>query len=803
MPVDKAVNQAPALELIVNDIEDPEVEIVLEDDGSATVEIGEDESGDVDFYANLAAVADPDALTMISLDLQDYYESDKASREEWENQYTKGLELLGLKIEERTQPFRGASGAVHPMLSEAIVQFQAQAFKELMPAGGPVRTQTVGKETLDKAQQAARVQDFMNYQLTTVMAEYTPEMDQALWYLGYGGSVFKKTYYDTTLGRMVSKLVLPDDLYIPYTGSSVMSQCPRITHRIAMYANDFKKRVWSGEYIDYGISEDQDPLNVSEIQDGIDRVVGLEPANNTDEVFLLEFHVDLDLEGFEDRDEDGNYTGIKLPYVVTVEESSGQVVGIRRNWRENDELKLRIEYFVHYVLVEGPGAYGLGFVHLIGGLSKAATSALRQLLDAGTLANLPAGFKAKGARISDDDRPHQPGEWRDIDVGGAEIKSSLLPLPYKEPSQTLFALLGFTVDAGRRLASIADMQVGDSNQQAAVGTTIALLERGSMVMSAIHKRLHYAQKLEFEMLARGFSEYLPDEYPYDVPGASRKIKKQDFDNMVAVLPVADPNIFSTAQRITLAQTQLQLAQSAPQMHNMYEAFYRVYAALNVRDIDGILRPQNSQMPKDPAQENADILDMMELKAFAGQQHDAHIASHLIMGMSPMLQALPQAAMTLQKHVLEHVRLKAEEDVEAELFKAYGVDPDKMISAIQKEGMVAMKVAQYMQEVRDLQNQLMGGGGQPDPVVELKKQELEMRAQENQMDNQIDQQKLALDQQKIQANLQANQDRIDSQLAIAQERANVARERAGLMEQQDVRRLAVNAAKEREKPQGNQ
>ena len=803
MPVDKAVNQAPALELIVNDIEDPEVEIILEDDGSATVEIGEDDSGDVDFYANLAAVADPDTLSMISLDLQDYYESDKASREEWENQYTKGLELLGLKIEERTQPFRGASGAVHPMLSEAIVQFQAQAFKELMPAGGPVRTQTVGKETLDKAQQAARVQDFMNYQLTTVMAEYTPEMDQALWYLGYGGSVFKKTYYDTTLGRMVSKLVLPDDLYIPYTGSSVMSQCPRITHRIAMYANDFKKRVWSGEYIDYGISEDQDPLNVSEIQDGIDRVVGLEPANNTDEVFLLEFHVDLDLEGFEDRDEDGNYTGIKLPYVVTVEESSGQVVGIRRNWRENDELKLRIEYFVHYVLVEGPGAYGLGFVHLIGGLSKAATSALRQLLDAGTLANLPAGFKAKGARISDDDRPHQPGEWRDIDVGGAEIKSSLLPLPYKEPSQTLFALLGFTVDAGRRLASIADMQVGDSNQQAAVGTTIALLERGSMVMSAIHKRLHYAQKLEFEMLARGFSEYLPDEYPYDVPGASRSIKREDFGNMVAVLPVADPNIFSTAQRITLAQTQLQLAQTAPQMHNMYEAFYRVYAALNVRDIDGILRPQNSQMPKDPAQENADILDMMELKAFAGQQHDAHIASHLIMGMSPMMQAVPQAAFTLQKHILEHIRLKAEEDVEAELFKAYGSDPDKMISLIQREGMVAMKVAQYMQEMKQLQAQLSGEGGQSDPVVALKQQELEMRAQENQMDNQIDQQKLALDQQKIQANLQANQDRIDSQLAIAQERANVARERAGLMEQQDVRRLAVNAAQEREKPQGNQ
>ena len=797
MPVDKAVNQAPALELIVNDIEEPEVEIILEEDGGATVEIGEDDSADVDFYANLAAVVDPDALGRVSMDLMDLFQSDKSSREEWESQYTKGLELLGLKMEERTQPFRGASGAVHPMLTEAVVQFQSQAFKELMPAGGPVRTQVVGRETLDKAQQAARVQEFMNYQITTVMKEFTPEMDQALFYLGYGGSVFKKTYHDSTLGRMVSKLVLADDLYIPYTGSSVMSQCPRITHRIAMYENDFKKRVWAGEYLDYYIPDAEDALRVSDIQDGIDRIVGLEPTSNTDEVFLLEFHVDLDLEGFEDRDGDGNYTGIKRPYVVTVEESTGQVVGIRRNWREDDDLKARIEYFVHYVLVEGLGAYGLGFVHLIGGLSKAATSSLRQLIDAGTLANLPAGFKTKGARISDSDDPHQPGEWRDIDVGGADLKASLLPLPYKEPSQTLFALLGFTVDAGRRLASIADMQVGDGNQGAAVGTTIALLERGSMVMSAIHKRLHYAQKLEFEMLARGFADFLPDEYPYDVPGASRKIKKQDFDNMVAVLPVADPNIFSTAQRITLAQTQLQLAQSAPQMHNLYEAYYRVYASLNVRDIDGILRPQNTQMPKDPAQENADVLDMMELKAFAGQQHDAHIASHLIMGLSPMLAQIPQAAMTLQKHILSHVRLKAEEDVEAELFKAYGSDPDRMVSALQKEGMVAMKVAQYMQEVRDLQAQLTGGGGEADPVVALKEKELELRAQEDQMDNQIDQQKLALDQQKIQANMQANQARIDSQLAIAQERANVARERAGLMEQQDVRRLAANAAKERQ------
>jgi len=801
MPVDKAVNQAPALELIVNDIEEPEVEIILEDDGSATVEIGEDDSADVDFYANLAEVADPDALARISLDLQDYFEADKASREQWESQYSKGLDLLGLKIEERTQPFRGASGVAHPMLSEAIVQFQAQAFKELMPAGGPVRTQVVGKETLDKAQQAARVQDFMNYQLTTVMAEYTPEMDQALWYLGYGGSVFKKTYYDATLGRMVAKLVLADDLYIPYTGSSVMSQCSRITHRIAMDANEFKKRVLAGEYSDIDtVAEDQD-TNPSQIQTNTDKIIGVQATGEAEEVFLLEFHVNLDILGFEDADEDGNPTGIKLPYVVTIDETSGQIVGVRRNWEKEDELKRRIEYFVHYVLIEGLGAYGLGFVHLIGGLSKSATAALRQLLDAGTLANLPAGFKARGARIADDDNPIQPGEWRDMDAGGAELSASLMPLPYKEPSQTLFALLGFVVEAGKRLASIADMQVGDANQMAQVGTTLALLERGSMVMSAIHKRLHYAQGVEFRMLAKGFGEYLPDEYPYDVPGASRRIKKKDFNNMVAVLPVADPNIFSTAQRITLAQTQLQLAQTAPQMHNMYEAYYRVYAALNVRDIDGILRPQSNQMPMDPATENSNVLNGMQLKAFAGQQHDAHIAAHLIMGMSPMLSANPMAAQMLQQHVLEHIRLKAEEFVEADLFRNYGVDPDKMVSQIQREGMVALKIVEFLQEMKNVQNQLLGADGkEQDPVVALKQQELQIRAQNDQMDNQIDQQRLALEQKKAQDVLLANQQRIESQENIAMLRADMAKQRLSQVDrQQNLSRMEArqNATKTRQ------
>ena len=776
MPIDKALNEAPILEVVTMEVGTPDIEIILEDDGGATIEIGTHEGPEIGFSDNLAEVINEDELDLIAMDLSAMFQADKSSREDWERMYSKGLELLGLKIDERTQPFRGAANASHPMLTESIVQFQSQAFKELMPAGGPVRAQVVGKETVDKAQQAARVQDFMNYQITSVMEEYTPEVDQALFYLGYGGSIFKKVYYDAQQGRMVSRLVLADDLYIPYNGSSVMSQCSRITHRIAMDSNDFKKRVVAGEYVDFDLPYTDNDPSPTAIEQAINKSTGIQPTGEVGEVFLLEFHVNLDIPDFEDVDEEGEPTGIKLPYVVTIEEVSMRIVGVRRNYEEDDILKRRIEYFVHYPLIEGLGAYGLGFVHLIGGLSKGATSALRQLLDAGTLANLPAGFKAKGARIADDDNPIQPGEWRDIDAGGAELTSSLMPLPYKEPSQTLFALLGFLVDAGKRLASTADMMVGDANQNAAVGTTIALLERGSIVMSAIHKRLHYAQSMEFKMLARGFGKFLPDEYPYDVPGASRSIKRQDFNNMVAVLPVADPNIFSTAQRITLAQTQLQLAQAAPQMHNMYEAYYRVYTALNVRDIDGILLPQNNQMPKDPATENASVLNGMHLKAFAGQQHDAHIAMHLMMGLSPVLQANPMAAVQLQQHILEHIRIKAEEAVEAEIFVEHGKDLDRMVSDIQKEGMVAIKIAQFMQEARTMQDQLAGGEGQEDPIVALKQQELQQRAQKDEIDAQIEQQKLALQGQKAQADNQVAQQRIEVQQDAVNQRAEVARER---------------------------
>jgi hypothetical protein len=631
-----------------------------------------------------------------------------------------------------------------------------------------VRTQVLGKETREKLMQADRVRDFMNYQITTVMEEYTPDFDQLLFYVGFGGSAFKKVYYDEAKGRMVSALVLPDNLYIPYTGSSVMSECQRITHRVPMSTNDYRKAVIRGQYLDTAQMTTAAETGQSIIKKETDRTTGVDPTGVEEEICLLEFLVDLDIRGFEHKDEDGEETGIKLPYIVTIDEISQSVVGVRRNWKEGDPLFARKQYYVHYLLVQGPGAYGLGFLHLVGGLTKTATSALQQLVDAGTLANLPAGFKAKGARIANDDMPLSPGEFRDMDAGGAELSASLLPLPYKEPSQTLFALLGFCVDAGRRLASITDMQVGDSNQNAAVGTTIALLEKGSAVMSAIHKRLHYSQRMEFQLLAKGFADYLPADYPYDVPGESRRIKARDFDDRIDVLPVSDPNIFSVAQRITMAQTQLQLAQSAPQMHNMYEAYRRMYEAIGVRDIDTILNTQQVDKPKDPASENAQALDGSPLKAFAGQQHDAHILTHILFGMSPMMAGMPNVAVTLQKHIFDHIRLKAEEEVEAELFQQYGTDPDQLISSLQREAMIAIKVAQGFQEVKALQQQLMGPPAD-DPLIKLKEKEIAQNGQRDQAKLQMDQQRIGLDQMKEQNDVQFDSARLALQQQAAAQR----------------------------------
>lgn len=770
MPIDRNESLPSGnIDIEVSALEDmPDVEIELDEEGGVTVNIGEEDDKELGYEANLAEILPEEVLSKISDDLVSLFEADKSSREQWEKMYSDGLELLGTTMEERTKPFKGSSGVFHPMLQESVVQFQAQALKELMPSDGPVRTQVLGKETREKVMQAVRVKDFMNYEITTEMQEYTPDFDQLLYYVGYGGSAFKKVYYDPSLGRMVSPLVLPDNLYIPYNGSSVMSRCERITHRIPMSTNAYRKAVVAGQYLD--IAEAEVDQEATQIQESLDKVTGVSPAGEEEEMSLLEFHVDYDLPGFEDLGEDDEPTGIKLPYVITLDEVSGQVVGVRRNWKEDDDKTIRKEYFIHYLLVQGPGSYGLGFLHLMGGLTKSATSSLRQLIDAGTFSNLPAGFKAKGARIENDDVPIQPGEWRDMDAGGMELTSSMLPLPYKEPSQTLFALLGFCVDAGRRIASITDLQVGDSNQNAAVGTTIALLEKGSMVMSAVHKRLHYSQKMEFQLLAKGFAEYLPDEYPYDVPGESRKIKRSDFDDRIDILPVSDPNIFSVAQRITMAQTQLQLAQSAPQMHNMYEAYRRMYEAIGVRDIDGLLNSQEIDKPKDPMSENSQALDGSPLKVFAGQQHDAHILSHLLFGLSPSVAAMPNVVVNLQKHLLEHVKTKAEEFVEAQLFREYGVDPDKLVSPLQREAMIALKAAEFYQEAKALQEQLSGANQPPtDPLIELKKQELAQSAQRDQAKVAMDQARLTLDQQRENNDMMVDQARLQQASQTAKER----------------------------------
>ena len=801
MPIEKN-NDLPAgnMDVEVEDIETedlPDIEIVFDEEGGVDVTMGEEED-EVSFDANLAEVLDPGVLQQISSELMPLFDADQGSRKDWEEQYGKGLKLLGFTFDERTKPFRGAAAATHPLLTEAIVQFQAQALKELMPAEGPVRTQVLGKETREKLMQADRVRDFMNYQITDVMEEYTPDFDQLLFYTGYGGSAFKKVYYDEDKGRMVSKLILPDNLYIPYNGSSVMSECARITHVVPMSVNDYRKAVLRGQYLDNAQERSSADMGNNIIKKETDRVTKMSPNADDEEMELLEFQIDWDLEGFEHKDEDGEPTGLRLPYIITIDKTSGATVGVRRNWKEGDELYRRKQYYVHYMLVQGLGAYGLGFLHLVGGLSQAATAALRQLIDAGTLANLPAGFKAKGARIMNDDVPLQPGEFRDIDAGGQELSQTLMPLPYKEPSQTLFSLLGFCADAGRRLASVTDMQVGDSNQNAAVGTTIALLEKGGQVMSAIHKRLHYSQKIEFKLLAKGFGEYLPDEYPYDVPGETRTIKRKDFDDRIDVLPVSDPNIFSVAQRITMAQTQLQLAQSNPQMHNMYEAYRRMYQAIGVRDIDQILNTQNVDKPKDPASENAQALDGSPLKAFAGQQHDAHMTSHILFALSPSTASMPQVLTTVQKHIFEHIRLKAEETTEAELFTQYGTDPDGLVSALQREAMIAIKVAEYYQEAKKMQTDLQGPPGE-DPLVKVKEQEIQAKATADQAKDANDKARIQLEGQRVQGDLMVDKAKValDTQKLQQQGSQNAAQ---NFQAQQDSQLQAIARAQKGGNPQ---
>ena len=761
---------------------DNEEEIDVEEEATVTFEDPEDaveeEAAEQDFYANIAEDMDERVLNQLSSDLISDYQKDKESRKDWEDGYLKGLDLLGFKYVEQNRPFRGAAGVTHPLLAEAVTQFQAQAYKELLPSDGPVKTQVLGLKTDETTEQANRVKDFMNYMIMEKMEEYTPEFDQMLFYLPLAGSTFKKVYYDAMLERAVSKFVPAEDLVVPYYATD-LKEAPRITHVIRQSENDLLKKMASGFYREVELMKPQTKDDT--IKDKYRSLEGTKKTETDDMMYsILELHVDLDLSDYiSDNQEDS--LGIKIPYIVTIEESSREVLSIYRNYVEGDAKFVRKDYFTHFKFLPGLGFYGFGLIHMIGGLSRTATAALRQLLDAGTLSNLPAGFKSRGMKVRDDDQPIQPGEFRDVDAPGGNIRDQFQLLPFKEPSQTLFNLMGFCVDAGRRFALTTDTAVGEGNQNAAVGTTIALMERGSRVMSAIHKRCYYAMRQEFKLLSKVIAEYLPPEYPYAVYGADRIIKSLDFDARVDVLPVADPNIFSMAQRVTLAQTQLQIAQTNPQLHNLHEAYTRVYEALGTKQIPELLKPEVKPFPKDPAIENAEALQMKIAQAFPEQDHDAHIAAHSAFLRTRMVQINPPVYALLQGHISQHVSFKAQKEVMAmmqqnqQMMMMAEQNPQQF--KIMMDSEVAKRIAQITSELAQAESQQ--DGAKQDPLIMLKQRELDLRAMDMQrraetdalrINNQDEQFEDRLDFDKVK--LEVNDEQSDERLEVAREKMNL-------------------------------
>ena len=764
-------------------------EVIMDDEGGAEINFDPmaQQQMTQNHFDNLAEQIDDTELSRLGSKLFDDYNQYRFSRKDWEDTYTKGLDLLGFKYVNPTQPFQGASGATHPVLAEAVTQFQAQAYKELLPADGPVRTQSLGKPSRQKEEQAVRVKNFMNYQLMDVMKEYEPEFDQMLFYLPLAGSAFKKVYYDELLGRAVSKFVPADDLVVPYTATSI-EDADSVMHTVKMSENDLRKKQVSGFYRDIELKPGYD--QETEVEKRERQLEGIKKTRDEDIFTIIEAHVYLDLEGFEDRDlQTGEPTGIKLPYIVTLEKNMRSVLSIRRNYQPNDPLKKKVEYFVHFRFLPGMGFYGFGLIHMIGGLSRTATTALRQLLDAGTLSNLPAGFKQRGIRVRDEAQAIQPGEFRDVDAPGGSIKDAFMTLPFKEPSQTLLQLMGIVVSAGQRFAAIADMQVGDGNQQAAVGTTIALLERGSRVMSAIHKRLYVAMKQEFSLLSNVFKTYLPPDYPYDVVGAQRNVKVSDFDDKVDIIPVADPNIFSQSQRISMAQTELQLAMANPRLHNLYEAYRSMYQAIGVKDIDKILPPPPQPQPIDPAVENIMALSSKPFQAFKGQDHQAHITSHLSFMSSNLARNNPMILGALEKNCFEHISMMAQEQVEVE-FRNEMMQLQQLQQMAQQNPMmqqspqfqqqimqISMKVearkakliAEMMIEFKDEELKIMGQFGN-DPIAKLKARELDLRAMDNEQKREQDQERINMDRMKAMMNQGIQEDKLEQNEELAELRA---------------------------------
>ena len=751
-----------------------QVDTVLDEDDNVIAGTPPIIAPEEQFYSNLAENLDESILSQIGSELVSNYEDDKRSRQQWVDSYVKGLDLLGFKYESPARPFLGAAGVTHPLLAESATQFQAQAIKELLPAGGPVRTEVLGAQTDEKINQANRVKDYMNYMITSVMKEYTPEMDQMLFLLPLTGSSFKKVYYDPVIGRACAKFIKAEDLVVPYNATD-LSDALRISQVLQMSQNDLRKLQVNGFYRDIDLPRPS--YKSDKVQDKMNEIEGVTSTDNRQAnalYNLIEVHTNLDIPGYEDED------GIKVPYVVTIDEDSRKVLSIYRNFEENDPLRKRKDFFVHYKFLPGFGFYGNGLIHTIGGLSRTATTALRQLLDAGTLSNLPAGFKSRGLRIRDDSEPLQPGEFRDVDAPGGNIKDQFQFLPFKGPDPTLYQLLQFCVDSGRRFASIADMKMADMNTQAPVGTTMAVLERGSKVMSAIHKRCYYSMGQEFKMLAGVISESLPMEYPYDVVGASRLIKQSDFDDRVDILPVADPDIYSMTQRIQIAQASLTLAQSNPQMHDIHEAYKRMYQALGVKNISGILKPPpGPPRPLDPATENTGALQMVIPKAFPQQDHNAHIAAHMSFMTSRMVQINPQIYGLLQGHLMEHVSLQVKQEVLAMFQQNQSMaqlqQTDEEAFSIEFEAEVARRIAQKVQELVAMEQQFQSQQNQ-DPLLALKTRELDLRAMDIQRKAQEEAAKMEFEANKFSAQQTLGEDKLNLNEELGKKRLELQEEK---------------------------
>ena len=757
----------------------PEESVVVElPDGGVEINLAPEPTPAANHNDNLAEFIDDSTLHNIGSELSTLFEADKDSRKEWETTYVKGLDLLGLKIEDRTQPWEGACGVFHPMLSEAIVRFQAQSIQEIFPARGPVQTKILGEVTKDRTDQAKRVQEYLNYLLTERMSEYRSETEKLLFSLALCGAAFRKVYFDPSLGRPTSIFVPAEDFVVSY-GASDLVTCERATHVMKKTYNEIRKLQVSGFYADVELPPPSP--DITEIQKSYDKLNGESKGMDLDSRYtLLEMVVDYDLPGFEDTDAEGNPTGIALPYVITIDKSSRKILAIRRNWYEDDPLKKRRQHFVQYTYIPGLGFYGFGLVHLVGGLAKSSTSILRQLVDAGTLSNLPGGLKTRGLRIKGDDTPIMPGEFRDVDIPSGTLRDNITFLPYKEPSGTLYQLLNNIVDEGRRFASQADMKVADMNGEAPVGTTLAIIERSMKVMSAVQARLHASMKKELKLLAQLVFDYGPDEYPYDIPG--KELTKEDFDDRIDVVPISDPNAGTMAQRIMKYQAALQLASQAPQLYDLPLLHRQMIEALGIADAQEVLPDKTDIPPTDPVTENMNALQMKPIKAFIYQDHEAHIQTHMSFGQDPrlqqMLQQAPQAAQALQAalaaHVAEHLAFAYRAQIEKQLGMKLPPPGEPLPEDIEYRlsELVAPAAAQVLgkaQQEAQMQQQQQEA---QDPVLQMEMQKLQLRAQEIQQKAQAEMARVQADMQKAQMRLQAEQARLKAQERIEGARLGV-------------------------------